>query len=65
MIREVSHPFCGHDRNLGPDDFDLECCICVGNPCPSVTVDAMVRHRDYDLDLWTRLPKVVGLEPPF
>lgn len=62
----TGHPMCGHDRYHGDDMWDVECCICGGNPCSAVTVELMMRHREFDIDLWTR-PATVGGgdEPPF
>lgn len=60
----MNHPMCGHDVSFGPDLFDVECCICAGNPCHVVTVELMARHRDFDIDLWTR-PREVSCVPPF
>lgn len=59
------HPVCDHWVGIG-EDGDAVCCICESNPCPSVTVELMVRHRDFDIELWSR-PVTVGGgdEPPF
>lgn len=58
----TEHPFCGHDVYYGDDCWDVECCVCGGNPCSAVTVEFMVRHRDFDIDLWSR-PREVSDAP--
>lgn len=54
----MTHPMCGHDRYYGDDSWDVECCICGGNPCSAVTVELMMRHREFDIDLWTSAREV-------
>lgn len=57
---------CGHDIYMGNDMHDAECCICGDNPCGSVDVERMRKHRLWDLER-ERLFVGAGVsdEPPF
>lgn len=46
-------PHCEHGVGQG-DWSDIECCICVNNPCDAVTREVWREHRLWDIERATQ-----------